>query len=195
MWHGRDAAMGDAAGKPRQLRAGVGAALMICECGCGVELSAGLYKGRVRRFVRGHNAKGARRIPSPVAEDRGYATPCLIWQGKLMQNGYGRRDQTTAHRAEWLEKIGPIPAGLEPDHLCRVRSCVRLDHLELVTRAVNTRRGSIAKLTDAAVLAIRARYAAGADRRALAAEFGIAPCTVSNLAARRTWVRRTWVEI
>ncbi len=36
---------------------------------------------------------------------------------------------------------GPIPEGLELDHLCRVRHCVNPDHLEAVTHRENIRRG------------------------------------------------------
>lgn len=39
-------------------------------------------------------------------------------------------------------ETGPIPDGLDLDHLCRVRACVRPSHLEPVTRAVNLARGS-----------------------------------------------------
>jgi len=36
---------------------------------------------------------------------------------------------------------GPVPDGLELDHLCRVRSCCNPDHLEPVTHKENIRRG------------------------------------------------------
>ena len=37
--------------------------------------------------------------------------------------------------------VGPIPDGLQIDHLCRVRNCVNPDHLEPVTPRENTMRG------------------------------------------------------
>jgi len=72
-------------------------------------------------------------------------TPCLIWDGPINPNGYGRTQvggkTQMAHRAAWEQVHGPIPEGLEIDHLCRVRACVNPDHLEAVTHVVNVRRG------------------------------------------------------
>lgn len=49
------------------------------------------------------------------------------------------------HRITYLFYVGPIPDGLELDHLCRVRACCNPDHLEAVTRLVNVRRGNAVK--------------------------------------------------
>lgn len=72
------------------------------------------------------------------------ADACHIWvRGK--SNGYGRfnLDGFTwqAHRLAWTWEHGPIPEGLEPDHRCRNRACVRTSHMELVTHAENVARG------------------------------------------------------
>ncbi len=45
------------------------------------------------------------------------------------------------HRLTWELVNGPIPEGLEIDHLCRNPSCVRPSHLEPVTHRVNQERG------------------------------------------------------
>lgn len=74
---------------------------------------------------------------------------CHIWLGSLNGEGYGcfaiekRRHgrRINAHRWIWEQKHGPIPNGLDPDHLCRVRCCVNDNHIELVTRQVNVQRG------------------------------------------------------
>lgn len=67
-------------------------------------------------------------------------TPCVPWTGRIRDDGYGTLGVKMAHRAVWEDAIGPIPDGLELDHLCRNRACVRLDHLEPVTHQENIRR-------------------------------------------------------
>lgn len=72
-------------------------------------------------------------------------TGCWLWAGTANRRGYGRftgRDRRMqAHRFAYELLIGPIPQGLELDHLCRVTCCVNPDHLEPVTHKVNVLRG------------------------------------------------------
>ena len=72
-------------------------------------------------------------------------TGCWEWHAYLDRDGYGTfwLDGTNrrAHRVAYEIYIGPIPDGLELDHLCRNRACVRPDHLEPVTSQVNNLRG------------------------------------------------------
>lgn len=55
--------------------------------------------------------------------------------------GYGRFDKQSAHRWAFEYLVGPIPAGMTLDHLCRNPACVNPDHLEVVSFGVNTLRG------------------------------------------------------
>ena len=68
------------------------------------------------------------------------AAGCWIWQGPLNSHGYGKSDGTSAHRRVYEQLVGEIPEGMELDHLCKVRACVRPAHIELVTRKENCRR-------------------------------------------------------
>lgn len=71
-------------------------------------------------------------------------TDCVIWKGAVNSKGYpcfavdGKSQ--LAHRLAWVDARGAIPEGLTVDHTCRVRNCVNVEHLELVTNAENTRR-------------------------------------------------------
>lgn len=71
---------------------------------------------------------------------------CWIWTGAL-HNGYGIMGSlgsvgtARAHRLSYVEHVGEIPAGMDLDHLCRVRSCVNPTHLQPVPRRINFLRG------------------------------------------------------
>ncbi len=76
-------------------------------------------------------------------------TRCWQWTGAT-QRGYGsihvgtsRKDKKMrqVHVVVWEILVGPIPAGLTLDHLCRNRACVRPSHLQPVTNKVNVLRG------------------------------------------------------
>lgn len=73
------------------------------------------------------------------------ATGCWEWSGARDRGGYGRftfRGRLhAAHRVAYELFVGPIPEGLDIDHLCRVRNCVNTEHLEPVTTRENIVRG------------------------------------------------------
>lgn len=82
---------------------------------------------------------------------KGSPGECWLWIGMGNQDGYGmvvtaivngKTTATMAHRFAYQELRGPIPEGFELDHLCRVRTCVNPDHLEVVTHAENIRRSA-----------------------------------------------------
>lgn len=71
---------------------------------------------------------------------------CWLWTGTKKFDGYGEltvggRKHVRAHRFSYELLVGPIPEGLDLDHLCRVRACVNPRHLEPVTRQINLLRG------------------------------------------------------
>lgn len=78
---------------------------------------------------------------------------CWQWVASFNSHHYGQfriwGKTRTAHRLAWSLIVGPIPVGLDLDHLCRNRGCVNPRHLEPVTRRVNTQRGMAAERTRA----------------------------------------------
>lgn len=107
---------------------------------------------------------GSRKEPDIVRFERSYRkleSGCWEWLLSKGQDGYGmfwsntvRRINLrkpprkprfgatiTAHRWAYLKLKGPIPAGLEVDHLCGNRWCVNPEHLEAVPHLTNILRG------------------------------------------------------
>lgn len=82
------------------------------------------------------------------------ASGCWQWTGFLNHDGYGRAwmhgKHVMAHRFTYEALVGPIPAGLVIDHLCRNRSCVNPAHLEPVTLGTNLHRGDTITSRNAA---------------------------------------------
>ena len=73
---------------------------------------------------------------------------CWDWTAGVDADGYGRigiweNGRSTSRRAFkllWEMFNGPVPDGLELDHLCRRPICIRPGHLEPVTHEENCRR-------------------------------------------------------
>ena len=75
---------------------------------------------------------------------------CWVWPGSLATGGYGltpirgadgKKRTIGVHRLAYEAVIGPIPDGLQIDHLCRNRACFNPYHLEAVSGHENWRRG------------------------------------------------------
>lgn len=175
----------------------------LCECGCGQPAPIA-RNGQPRRFVRGHRTM-LRTIWLP--EDRGYITPCHIWQGAVDGWGYGqglkrggKRRSVKAHRQAWIDANGPIPDGLHVLHRCDVPACINVEHLFLGTHAENMtdkmlkgrcgvpygERHVNAKLTNADAALIRA---CGPDisNADLARHYEVDPSTISRIRSGTRW--------
>jgi hypothetical protein len=67
--------------------------------------------------------------------------PCHVFRGGLNSGGYGQVSingvPVGVHRIVYEREVGPIPAGLVVDHMCRNRACCNVDHLRVVTYQVN----------------------------------------------------------
>lgn len=168
-----------------------------CHCGCGEKTrlarqnhaKCGFVRGQPIKFILGHNAR--RRGPDYEVQSAGYTTPCWLWNGALIQGGYGRYQRgpkgQPAHRAYYEKLVGPIPDGLDLDHLCRVRRCVNPSHLEPVTAAENTRRGASAKLTTDNVREIRKLLKSGVGKTELAKRFGVHKASIWKIHYGQRW--------
>lgn len=168
-----------------------------------------------RQNSRKKNTERRRQdFPPPTPQP----TPCVLWQGPVDRDGYGRRKATRpgsdtvvavgVHR--WIvEKV--LGRRLRPDqlimHLCDNRLCYRHDHLRIGTIQENNAdrdaKGRLvhvaqhmhgetngkSKLTSADVEAIRYRYHVKKEsQQVLADEFGVARQSISKIVRGETWV-------
>lgn len=71
---------------------------------------------------------------------------CWEWSTAALRGGYGHLrfndGYVSAHRHAYSVLVEAIPPGLTIDHLCRNRSCVRPDHMEVVTLRENILRSA-----------------------------------------------------
>lgn len=90
--------------------------------------------------------------------DRRGPDECWLWFAWKSSKGYGRfhvdGKGQQAHRVAYEALVGPIPKGLQLDHLCRNPACVNPAHLEPVTGKENVNRGQSAELSAAQQRAI-----------------------------------------
>jgi hypothetical protein len=117
----------------------------------------------IGRDQYGHFLPGYGRSPTPVI-DRFWSKvdksgDCWLWRACRTWDGYGEFavQQVTgkwrivrAHRFAYELTHGPIPDGLQIDHLCRNRACVNSAHMELVTQRINILRGNSFSAREAA---------------------------------------------
>lgn len=132
------------------------------------------------------------------------ADGCWLWTGSVNTYGYGQiRDEsgryTSAHRVSWRLANGPIPEGQSVLHRCDTPRCVRPDHLFLGSQADNMRdkrekarqcRGSrhpFSKLTEAAVVEIRAAIANGESFKTIAQRHGVTYHAIADISQGKRW--------
>lgn len=146
--------------------------------------------------TRLNDATPEERIATYTRRD---ANGCLRWTRGLTKDGYaqvslGGGRQVYAHRFVYELHVAKIPSGLVIDHLCGNRDCLNHEHMEIVTRAENTRRGGPvqgtrnghAKLNEEAVREIRRRYGVE-PTRVLAERFGVSPRAIRWVGSGGTW--------
>lgn len=71
---------------------------------------------------------------------------CWLWKGAISR-GYGRLyckgnpKYVLAHRFSYEHFVGKIPSDKVIDHICRVKNCVRPEHLRVLSSVENTLLG------------------------------------------------------
>lgn len=130
------------------------------------------------------------RILARVTEGAG---GCWLWSGSCDRGGYGQitvnGKHLRAHRVAYEAFVGPIPDGLQLDHLCRVRACVNPEHLEPVTARVNALRGESFSAVNAAKTHCKNGHALDAANTYIRPS-GNRSCRMCNAEAQRRRAQR-----
>src|SRR5664280_1482186 len=165
-----------------------------CHCCCGgktplaktANRKEGRIKGQPLRFLPGHQNR--KRVRVTVEDRDDYVTPCFISTLVPGKDGYVRQTvggrKGLAHRVAYEQVHGEIEEGLEIDHLCGQRNCLRIDHLEAVDRRENLRRCGKCKLTRADVIDIRRSEE---PQSVLAERYGVTQGHISRTQAGLVW--------
>lgn len=142
--------------------------------------------------------------------------PCWLWQGTILDNGYGqivtrtknecysKAHRSLTHRFAWeLHHKQEIPSGLLVCHRCDVRNCVNPDHLFLGTYLDNNHDCAVkgrrhrgadhphAKLTSDKVQRIRRMILTGIALNEIGRRFGVTGENILAIKKGQTW---SWLK-
>lgn len=83
-------------------------------------------------------------LPDRIESKINKSETCWLWISGINRSGYGfaswQGKRILTHRLMYELLVGPVPEGLQIDHLCRNRACCNPAHLEVVTLRENVRR-------------------------------------------------------
>lgn len=178
--------------------------ITLCACGCHSQLRLARYPSQQSKWMRGHAPQHWHRLENiagrfwrSVTKSRRRDGCWTVCRERKRLRVRGRRMR--ASRLAWELTHGPIPVGLFVLHTCDNGACVRPTHLFLGTQADNVAdmvtkgRQAVgelhgkAKLTNAEVLRIKQRLAAGIKPPIIAAEFCVSRTSILDIRSGRTW--------
>jgi hypothetical protein len=172
----------------------------LCMCGCGAKTSLAKYtdpkrgcvKGQPKRFIHNHHQESYEPETSYKVEDRGFETPCWVWQRWTNdRGGYGfftrKKKPILAHRYFYATYVRPIPPGAEVHHRCHVTACVNPDHLEAVTNLFNERNKKVMKLSMKKARTIRKLFEWGSHPSDIAHVFRLKKTLILAVLNNKIW--------
>ena len=174
----------------------------LCACGCGEKTklaprnhkALGWKKDEPFEYISQHQHNKKRK--TYVEEDCGYETPCHVWQGQPSQRYPSLKIKgkpKKVHVWVWEKKWGPVPEGLVVHHRCDNPRCCNIEHLGVVTAAMNAQLSPRTKLSRDKVEVIRRLYATGAySCRKLSELYGVSISAIEQALTGRTYA--PWQE-
>lgn len=143
--------------------------------------------GQVRHSRRPHKRRKIRH------DARGY--PCVSVTNSVKQT------MRTVHRLMVDAFMGGLPPGMTTNHKNGIKTDNRLENLELLSRADNTRHSyrelgrqspkgaqcAPAKMTESDAIQAATWYANGKTQREIAAVLGVTKGAISHIICRRNW--------
>lgn len=174
-----------------------------------IALPARLSQPVRRSYV--HVERRRVNFPPPTPQ----ATPCVLWQGSVDRDGYGRMKRGPEGKRETVRVIRwvmsevkkrPLRADEHVLHACDNPPCYRVDHLSLgsiqdnnadmlakgrnVKPPINRYTGEchpMAKLNERQVRAIRGHYISGLSQKTIAEMFDVSPTTIGKIVRGVLW--------
>lgn len=159
------------------------------------------YAAAAARIATGEWSVDARRgtVLGALGRPIGYKT--ASGYTALAINDGRRTLRPLAHRVIWEHRHGPIPDGMQINHIDGVKSNNAIDNLELVTPQGNQlhalalglahgNKGEShprAKVTDALVRQIRDRVAGGERQYRVAQDLGLSKAQVCRICSGKNW--------